>query len=54
MPSTIDVPPSMVVILDRIDHWKEQQEKSCCISYIQECENMINELKLVKEMVKGS
>ena len=53
MPSTTNIPPSIAIILNRIDYWREQQEKSTCSIYIQDCENTISELELVKKMTKN-
>jgi len=52
MPSTRSIPPSISVILDRIDYWQEQETKTTCLAFKQHCEHMIFELETIKELVK--
>ena len=52
MPSTQAIPPSISVILDRIDYWKQQETMTKCLAYKQYCEFIIFELETIKELVK--
>jgi len=52
MSSIQSIPPSILVIIDRIDYWQEQESKTTCLAYKQHCEHMIFELEAIKELVK--
>ena len=53
MASITSLPPSVSIIIDRIAYWRNQQENSSCNLYIQDCENTISELELIKQLVKA-
>lgn len=53
MPSNTNVPVSLPIILDRIDHWTRESEKATCCQYATHCEAIIAELELLKYLIKG-
>ena len=52
MSSINSIPPSILVIIDRISYWQEKQTKTTCLAFQQHCEHMIFELEVIKELVK--
>lgn len=47
----IHVPPSIIILSHRIDHWDEQFALSPCPAYRVHCSAMIAELELIKQKV---
>lgn len=50
MTGIVQVPPSLIIILDRIEYWREQQASKNCSQYKQLCESIISELEYIKEL----
>jgi len=54
MPSITAVPPSTIILIDRIAYWEKQLTLSTCPEYLQTCEMIIFELESIKDQAKGT